>query len=139
MNTAKATSKVKPAASSAYVPGICNINKAEIARRRKTGYLGLGVFVIMAVPFLLLHVSQFIRILLFLPAYLGTIGFLQAYYKFCVGYGAAGKQNATDGDKEAQTIVDAAAKALDKKRTTTVNTQAALIAGLITVLVILIP
>jgi hypothetical protein len=137
MNTTQSPSV--SSATGAYVPGVCNINQSEIAYRRKAGYLGLGIFIVLAAPLVLLDLPRFIRVLLFLPAFLAAIGFLQAHYKFCVGYGAAGMQNATDGDKEAQAIVDAAAKDLDKKRTRKINTQAALIAVLATVVVLLIP
>ncbi len=141
LTSATANAKVGSSAagvSGGYVPGVCNINKDEIAYRRKAGYLGLAIFIVLATPLLLFDIPRFIRIILFLPAFLSAIGFLQAYYKFCVGYGAAGKQNATDGDKEAQDIVDAAAKELDKKRTRTVNSQAAIIAALVTIFFILI-
>lgn len=142
-STAKTSTKASPKTSSetlhksasAYVPGVCNINTAEIASRRKAGYIGLILFIVLAAPLLLLDLPRLIRILLFLPAFVSAIGFLQAYYKFCVGYGAAGKQNATDGDKEAQDIIDAAAKDLDQKRTRKINTEASVIAGLVTLLV----
>ena len=137
MNTTQPSSV--SSAAGAYVPGVCNINQTEIAYRRKAGYLGLVIFIILAVPLILLDLPRFIRVLLFLPAFLSAIGFLQAHYKFCVGYGAAGMQNATDGDKEAQAIVDAVAKDLDKKRTRKINIQAALIAVVATAIVLLIP
>ena len=125
--------------NNAYVPGVCNINSAEIAQRRKAGYLGLAIFVILVAPLLVFDLPRLIRVILFVPAFLAAIGFLQAHYKFCVSYGATGKQNAAEGDKIAQNIIDKAARELDQKRTRTINQQAAGIALLATVAALLIP
>ena len=44
------------AAPAAYIPGVCNINHAEIARRRMAGYIGLAIFVVMLAVLLFLPV-----------------------------------------------------------------------------------
>ncbi len=123
----------------AYVPGVCNINTVEIARRRKAAYILLAVTVALAIPLLVFDVPQWLRIVLFFPVFLTVVCSLQVKYKFCVGYGAAGMQNATEGDKVAQDIVDAAAKKLDKDRTRKIKLQAAAIAAVITLVMALIP
>jgi hypothetical protein len=122
----------------AYVPGICNINHAEIAYRRKAGYAGLVAFVVIAAVLFGLSANRYTRLVLFLPAFIAAIGFLQAKNKFCVAYGAAGQQNATDGVAKAIAVADKAARAKDKQRARHMNLQAAGISVLITALFVLI-
>ncbi len=125
--------------ASAYIPGVCNINRAEIARRRSVGYIGLVLFVVLLVALLALPLSRWFRIALFIPAFIAAIGFLQAKNKFCVGYGAAGMQHASDGDPAALTVDDTAALTKDKQKTRRINTQAAVYAVLATVLALILP
>lgn len=123
----------------AYVPGVCNINRSEIAYRRKAGYVGLGVSLILAVALFGLGVSRWYRLVLFLPLFIAAIGFLQAKNKFCVAYGANGQQNAAEGSAKASEISDQAAKAKDKHRARTMNLQAALLALLGAALAVVLP
>ncbi len=125
--------------SGTYVPGVCNINTAEIARRRKSAYVLLAITIAIAAPLLLLDIPVWTRLLLFFPIFLTVVCALQVKYKFCVGYGASGLQNATEGDKEARAIVEAASLKLDKERTRKIKLQAAGIAAAITVLTLLLP
>jgi hypothetical protein len=122
----------------AYVPGVCNINHAEIVRRRKAGYLGLALFIVILMICVFLISTDWVRLVLFAPAFLGAVGFLQAHYKFCVGYAAAGLQNANE-DSETAIAVEAAAKAIDKQRARRINTQSLIIAVIATILSFGIP
>ena len=61
-----------------YVAGACNIGPEEIARRRRSGWIGLGASIVLAVG---------------LPLYIAAIGFIQARDRFCVGFAAAGITN----------------------------------------------
>lgn len=125
--------------SNAYIPGVCNINTAEIAYRRKAGHLGVAIFVVLLAIMVGLGMSRWIRVALFLPAFLAAIGYLQAQKKFCVGYGAAGTQNATEGSAAATAITDKAALAKDKKRTREINLQSAAIGLIAAALTLVIP
>ena len=125
--------------SSAYIPGVCNINKDEIAYRQKAGYLGLGLAIVILLALFIFKAPQWSRIIVFLPLLVGVLGFLQAKNKFCVAYGAAGKQNATDGSATASEITEADAKLKDKQKARKINIQAALISVIATVAVCLIP
>lgn len=125
--------------TSAYVPGVCNINTAEIAYRRKSAYVLLAITIVIAAPLLLLDVPQWARLILFLPVFLTVICALQVRNKFCVGYGAAGKQNAAEGSDSAQDVVEAAARKLDQQRTRTMKLQALAVATVVTALAVLIP
>ena len=115
-------------AETAYVPGVCNINRAEIAKRRMVGHIGLAVFVIVLVALLATGVSRSFRVILFLPAMMAASGYIQARNHFCTGYAMAGKQNAEQASTTASNIDDEAAKADDKRKAKRMNTQAGLIA-----------
>lgn len=118
--------------TAAYVPGVCNINTAEIAYRRKAGFILLAVSFVLTVPFFVTNLPAWSCIVLFFPLFLTVLSFLQAKHKFCVSYGAAGQQNATDGDRVAQDVVDEAARKLDKARTAKIKREAAFQAAVVT-------
>jgi hypothetical protein len=123
----------------AYIPGVCNINYEEIAYRKKSAKLGAALFVILLAAMLALGLGRWVRLALFVPAFLAAISYLQAKHKFCVAYGAAGVQNATEGSKSASAITDKAALAKDKARTRQLNAQAVGFAALATGLALLLP
>ncbi len=122
---------------STYIPGVCNINKEEIAYRKKAGYFGLGASVVVITILLVLDANQYLRLIAFFPVFVTAIGFLQAKNKFCVAYGAAGKQNATDGGKVSQ-IKDRLAISGDKVKARRMNLQALAISLVATIVLVLI-
>ena len=68
-----------------YVPGVCNINTKEVAQRRKAGYFGLLLTIILLAALFGLDLNHYYRAVLFVPLFIAAIGFLQARHKFCVG------------------------------------------------------
>lgn len=110
-----------------YTPGVCNINEPEVAYRKKAYYLGLIIGPPLLAILLVVQAAPFYGVLMFLPAWIGAIGYLQAKYKFCVGYAASGVYNASPEYAETQKIVDEASQKLDKARARKINTQALLI------------
>lgn len=125
--------------ASAYIPGVCNINREEIAARRKAGYIGLSAsVVVLALSFMLTDIRWW-RVLVALPAFIAAIGFLQAKNKFCVGYGASGRQNAEPGSTQAHTVTSADALLKDKRRVQIMNMQAVVLALIITAMALLLP
>ncbi len=144
METTTSTSTPRSASSpaagtSSYVPGVCNINTAEIAYRRKSAHVLLAISVVMTAALLFLPITPWLRVILFAPIFLTAVCYLQVKYKFCVSYGASGKQNANEGDKVAQDIIDAASKKLDRDRTRKIKLQAAGIALVITATLMFLP
>ncbi len=106
-----------------YTPGVCNINEAEVAYRKKAFYLGLGVGLPLLAVLLVLKASPVTGLLMFLPGWIGAIGYLQAKHKFCVGYAASGVYNQSDEYAETQKIIDSAKRDLDTKRARQINLQ----------------
>ena len=101
--------------SQAYVPGVCNINREEIAYRRKWGDIAAIVTVVLTVLLFVLSDNRWLRLIVFLPASLGAVNYLQAKNKFCVSYAAAGFQNAAEGSKKAEKV-SAEAHELDREK-----------------------
>jgi hypothetical protein len=82
-----------------YIPGACNIGPAEIKNRKKGGVFNT-VFGIAVIIFLLvIHAAKPLRLILFFPATLAMLGYLQWYYKFCAGFGLKGVFNFGDMGK----------------------------------------
>jgi hypothetical protein len=76
-----------------YIPGVCNIGKREIRRRREGGYAGLVLMLLLLVALELFHVPRGWRFMLFFPAALTAVSFLQSGLKFCVNFGMRGVYN----------------------------------------------
>jgi hypothetical protein len=76
-----------------YQPGVCNIGPAEIARRRRAGHTGLIAAVGLFAILVLVDAPDWTRFLIAIPAIGAASGYLQAYLKFCAGFGAAGVFN----------------------------------------------
>jgi hypothetical protein len=125
--------------TSAYIPGVCNINTKEIGRRRLLGWVGVALFIVGLGALVLLGIDRWWRLILFPASFLAASGFLQAKHHFCTGYGGAGKQNATEGNTKALAVVDAAARKLDRQRTRQINVQAAAIGIVPALLSLLLP
>lgn len=77
----------------AYAAGACNIGPAEIARRRRSGWIGLGATVGLAITLVAIGAPPVARLTIGLPAYIAAIGFIQARQRFCVGFALAGITN----------------------------------------------
>ena len=73
-----------------YQPGICNIGPAEIARRRRAGHVGLIAAVTLLAVLVAIGAPPLARLLVALPAAAAASGYLQAWLKFCAGFGSRG-------------------------------------------------
>ncbi len=120
-----------------YAPGACNIGPAEIARRRNMGWLFLGISIATLAILILLNVSQWWHLIIFLPATVSASGFLQAHFHFCSGFASRGVYNfGTLG--HAQAVADAAAKKLDRQRGLQITLYAVAAAAVVALLAVLI-
>jgi hypothetical protein len=79
--------------ASLYQPGVCNIGPAEIARRRRVGHIGLAAAVLLLVVLVIAGLPAWTRIVVALPAIMAAAGYLQAWLKFCAGFGSRGVFN----------------------------------------------
>jgi hypothetical protein len=84
---------MEPIQNLSYVPGVCNIGPAEIARRRRSGHIGLVVSVLLLAALLAVGAPNWTRLLLILTAAVSASGYLQAALHFCAGFGSSGIYN----------------------------------------------
>ena len=120
-------------ADSQYIPGVCNIGKEEITRRRSLGWASLLITLVLAVVLIWSGVHPLWRLVIFFPAMMSASGFLQAYFHFCSGFGSRGLFNLGELGK-AESVIEAAARDLDRKRAFQISLYAAII-GVLVVLV----
>lgn len=121
-----------------YQPGACNIGPAEIARRRRSGYLGVSAAVALGIVLVALDAASVVRLAVGVPLFMGLLGFVQARMRFCVGFAMAGLRNF--GDLGAQMkVADAVARTTDRRRAMAVTLGTAAVAGLIAVGFALLP
>jgi hypothetical protein len=126
------------AQGSDYVPGVCNIGPAEIARRRRAGHVGalltLGIFAVLVI----VGVPPIVRLVVALPAAIAASGYLQAYLKFCAGFGSSGVFNFGALGSE-QKVEDASAKKQDRARAMQIGLASAAIGVLVGVVAVVLP
>lgn len=76
-----------------YIPGACNIGRAETKMRNLFGWLGLFITVILWALLAYYHAAAPWLLLLFFPAVLSASGFIQGTMHFCANYGMRGRFN----------------------------------------------
>lgn len=125
--------------SSGYVPGACNLGRAEIAQRRRVGALGIVGAIVAAAVLLAVGADPILRALVFVPLAGGFIGLIQARERFCMGYALAGMYNVTDAMGTPSRVTDGAARRADMRHAVVVLAKATIPAALITLLFVLLP
>ena len=76
-----------------YIPGSCNIGKGEIRQRQLVALVGLILSIITLIGLISLNASSQVRLGIFLPLFVASVGFVQSRSKFCLAYGFAGTFN----------------------------------------------
>lgn len=98
-----------------YQAGVCNIGRAEIARRRRAGDVGLLATAGVLAGLFAIGAPRPARVVAALPAMISASGYLQARLRFCAGFGSRGIYNFGDvGHVEA--VVEEDARARDRAR-----------------------
>jgi hypothetical protein len=120
-----------------YVAGICNIGPEEIARRRKSGIVGLLFAVVLFGILIATDVNPLWRSLVFFPAFISATGFLQAYSGFCTGFARRGIFNLGQLGN-VQPVPDDASKQKDRKKGNRITLWSFVIAVVVTVACVLI-
>jgi ferric-dicitrate binding protein FerR (iron transport regulator) len=127
-----------PASRTEYRPGVCNIGPAEIARRRLAGHIGVLATVFVFVVLLVIGAPSILRFLLVLPAAAAASGYLQAWLKFCAGFGSHGVFN-FGAVGESQTVVDQEARRRDRRRANQIGLASLLIGVAVALAAFLLP
>ena len=102
-------------ADAEYRPGICNIGPEEIRRRRRAGHIGAIAAVVVLVVLVAIGAPPLARLLIAIPAAGAASGYLQAWLRFCAGFGTRGVFNFGPLGQTHE-VVDADARARDRAR-----------------------
>lgn len=113
-----------------YIPGVCNIGPQEINRRRRTGWIGLGVALFVFIILSGITSNHWWRLLIFFPATLSASGFLQAHFHFCAGFARKGVFNFGEVGK-IQEVTDNSAKTKDQQKGKRITLYAAFIGAVV--------
>ncbi len=121
-----------------YVPGTCNLGKAEIRRRQFVALVGLAITIVTLVGLVGSNSPASARWGLFVPLLVFSIGFVQSRKKFCLAYGFMGTFNLGKlGDlSKVQSAEDRKA---DRKTALSILLQATGLALVLTVVLVLFP
>lgn len=121
-----------------YIPGTCNLGKAEIRRRQIVAVIGLVLTLASFLGLVAADTANSARWSLFAPLMVFSIGFIQSRKKFCLAYGLMGTFNLGKlGDiSRVQSPEDRRA---DRKTATIILLQGALLALALTVILVSIP
>jgi len=122
----------------AYVPGSCNLGKAEVRRRQIVALIGAALTVSSFIGLQATDTPNSARWSLFAPLMVFSVGFIQSRKKFCLAYGLMGTFNLGKlGDiSRVQSPEDRKA---DRKTATIILIQSALLALGLTTLFVLLP
>lgn len=98
-----------------YVPGVCNIGRAEIRQRKLVGWVGLAVTVGAWIACSVFEVAPIWRFALFVPASIAATGFLQAAWHFCATFGVLGRSNFGASAGRTETVEQAEYRRKDRR------------------------
>ena len=104
-----------PIAGAEYRPGVCNIGPEEIRRRRRAGHVGILASLILLVILVAIGAPSLARLIVALPVAGAASGYLQAWLRFCAGFGSRGVFNFGPLGRMEQ-VVDADARRRDRVR-----------------------
>jgi len=110
-----------------YIPGVCNIGPDEIKMRIQAGWIGLIGTVLMGAALFWFEASPYARLALFLPVFVASIGFLQAFMHFCVAFGSSGVFNVSGAAGQTESVEKAEFRKADQKKVIQIYTYATLI------------
>lgn len=125
--------------SDTYIPGTCNLGKAEVRSRQIVALVGLVATLILATGLIASSAPQASGLTLFAPLMVFAIGFIQSRRKFCLAYGLAGTFNLGKLGQISK-VANPEDKAADRKTALSILAQATVLAlgltGAITLLLL---
>ena len=122
----------------AYIPGTCNIGKGEIRRRQLVALVGLFFSISTLLTFNTVDAPTAIRLGIFFPLMVASVGFVQSRSKFCLAYGLAGTFNVGKmGDIKRVTNMED--RAADRATALKILGKSFLLASIATAVVLVLP
>jgi hypothetical protein len=121
-----------------YIPGTCNIGKGEVRKRQLVALVGLFFSVTSLLAFSTVETTTAVRLGIFFPLMVASVGFVQSRSKFCLAYGFAGTFNVGKmGD--IKRVASKEDRAADRKTALVILGKSFLLAALATAVVLVIP
>ena len=121
-----------------YIPGTCNIGKGEIRRRQLVALVGLFFSISTLLAFNTVGAPTEVRLGIFFPLMVASVGFVQSRSKFCFAYGFAGTFNVGKmGD--IKRVASKEDRAADRKTALVILGKSFLLAALATAVVLVLP
>jgi hypothetical protein len=121
-----------------YTPGVCNLSDGEARRRTIAGWAGLVITLALGAYFFSAHVPTAVRLIIFIPAAFGAMGFLQGLMHFCVNFGMRGVFNTSNELGKTDTVAQAEYRKQDKAKAVRIIAYSVAIGILIAALVCII-
>ena len=125
--------------SDTYIPGTCNLGRAEVRSRQIVALVGLVATLILATGLIASSTPQASGLTLFAPLMVFAVGFIQSRRKFCLAYGLAGTFNLGKLGQISK-VANPEDKAADRKTALSILAQATALAlgltGVITLLLL---
>ena len=121
-----------------YIPGSCNIGKGEVRRRQLVALVGLFFSISTLLTFNTVDAPTEIRLGIFFPLMVASVGFVQSRSKFCLAYGFVGTFNVGKmGD--IKRVASKEDRAADRKTALVILGKSFLLAALATAVVLVLP
>jgi hypothetical protein len=124
--------------SDTYIAGSCNIGKGEIRRRQLVALIGLVLSVFTLVGFITAGTEPSLRLGIFIPLSVASIGWVQSRKKFCLAYGFMGTFNFGKLGQLSR-VSDKESLAADRKTALTILAQSLSLSATLTLLIYLLP
>jgi len=125
-------------AQEGYIPGTCNLGAGEVSRRRMVAAIGFVLSLSAFTAFVTTDASREIRLGIFIPLFVMSIGWVQSRKKFCLAYGLTGTFNFGKMGQISR-VADPADRAADRRTALIIFAQSALYAVVLTLLVVALP
>jgi hypothetical protein len=121
-----------------YIPGTCNIGKGEVRKRQLVALVGLFFSISTLFAFNTVDTPTEVRLGIFFPLMVASVGFVQSRSKFCLAYGFAGTFNVGKmGD--IKRVASKEDRAADRKTALVILGKSFLLAALATAVVLVLP
>ncbi|RYD82601.1 MAG: hypothetical protein EOP53_03275 [Sphingobacteriales bacterium] len=116
-----------------YIPGVCNIGAHEVGKRTRLAITGIVLGFLYALAIYYFSLERPYRLLMFVPAMMAALGFLQARNRFCAVNGFYGES--LMGNKK----IKEEALAKDRNRAIKIFIYAILISAFVTTIIYYFP
>ena len=121
-----------------YIAGSCNIGKGEVRRRQLVALIGIALSLSALTGFISAGTEPSLRLGIFLPLTVASIGWVQSRKKFCLAYGFMGTFNFGKLGQLSR-VSDKASLAADRKMAISILLQSLTLAAVLTLFVYLLP